>query len=51
MGKNTRNFRQTASSRSADQSTRNYSQVARSQGWHTKVINWIKVRGKGGVNV
>lgn len=51
MGRNVRNFRQTKSSRTADQSTSNYSQVFRNYGWHTKIINWLKVRGKGGVNV
>lgn len=46
MGRNVRNFRQTRSSRTADQSASNYSQVFRNYGWHTKILNWIKVRGK-----
>lgn len=50
MGKNTRNFRQSASSRSADQSARNYSQVFRNYGWHTKILDWIKIRGKSDRN-
>ncbi|MDD2823244.1 MAG: hypothetical protein PHQ59_04175 [Candidatus Daviesbacteria bacterium] len=51
MGKNTRNFRQSAQSRSGDMGAKNYSQVFRNYGWHTKIINWIKVRGKGKTNV
>lgn len=47
MGRETRNFRQSKKSRSADNSDRNYARVNRDP-WHIKLINFIKVRGKGG---
>lgn len=49
MGRETRNFRQSAKARSGDQGARQYNQVNRGA-WHTRLINFIKVRGKGGIN-
>lgn len=46
MGKETRNFRQTKKARSADYSARNFANINRNP-WHMKIINFIKVRGKG----
>ncbi len=47
MGRETKTFRQTRRSRSADSSASNYAKVNRDP-WHMRLINFIKVRGKGG---
>lgn len=49
MGKTTKNFRQTRQSGTASSSARNYGKMQRSEGWHMKVLNYLKVRGKGGI--
>lgn len=49
MGKSKRYFRQSKKSITSNESARNFSQVNRGEGWHTKILNFIKVRGKGGV--
>lgn len=49
MGRETKNFRQSGKSLSGNQGARNYAQLNRGA-WHTKIINFIKVRGKGGTN-
>jgi hypothetical protein len=46
MGKQTRYFRQSKRSMSGDRGARNFGQITRSEGWHMKIINYIKVRGK-----
>ncbi len=46
MGKQTKNFRQTAQSRGGDYGARNYNQQNRGP-WHVRMINFIKTRGKG----
>ncbi len=48
MGKNTKNFRQSARSLSGNRGAQTYATFNRSQPWHQKVINFLKVRGKGG---
>ncbi|MDO8498370.1 MAG: hypothetical protein Q7S44_01105 [bacterium] len=50
MGKQVKNFRQSANSRSGSQGAQNYGQIQRSAPWHQKFINYFKVRGKGGLN-
>ncbi|MCL4367022.1 hypothetical protein M1563_02540 [Patescibacteria group bacterium] len=45
MGKNTKNFRQTARSRSGNQGAQNYAKITRMP-WHQKILNFVKVRGK-----
>lgn len=47
MGKNTKNYRQTNSSRSGDQGAQTYAQYNRTP-WHAKVLSFLKIRGKGG---
>ena len=47
MGKQTRNFRNTAKSISGNQGASQYRQV-NSGAWHSRLINYLKVRGKGG---
>lgn len=49
MGRETKNFRQSAKSMSGSQGARNYAQVNRAA-WHTRLMNYIRVRGKGGAN-
>lgn len=46
MGRQTRNFRQSNKSLSGNQGARTYNQQNRGT-WHTRIINYIKVRGKG----
>lgn len=43
MGREIRNFRQTAKSRSGSEGARNYS-GQNSGRWHTKIINYFKFR-------
>ncbi len=45
MGREVRNFRQSNKSRSGDAGARGYAEVNRGA-WHTRLINYIKVRGK-----
>lgn len=47
MGKETRSFRQTNKATSRNRGASNFGQENRGA-WHTKLINFIKVRGKGG---
>lgn len=48
MGRQTKTFRQTRKSGTADFSAKNYSQENRGA-WHTRILSYFKVRGKGGV--
>ncbi len=43
MGRETRNFRQTAKSRSGSEGNRNYS-GQNSGRWHTKIIEYFKMK-------
>lgn len=47
MGKNTRNFKQSKRSMNGNAGARNFAQANRSEGWHIKVLRFLKVRGKG----
>lgn len=49
MGRETRNFRQSAKSQSGNMGARNYGQQNRGF-WHSKVLNFMKIRGKRGNN-
>ncbi|MDO8618990.1 MAG: hypothetical protein Q7R49_03560 [Candidatus Daviesbacteria bacterium] len=49
MGKQTKNFRQTKRDRNASIAASNYSEINRDP-WHKRLINFVKVRGKGGEN-
>lgn len=49
MGRETKNFRQSGKSQSGNQGAKNYGQLNRGA-WHTRLINLIKVRGKGATN-
>ena len=46
MGRETRSFRQSNKSRSGDMGARQYEKVNRGA-WHTRLVNFIRVRGKG----
>lgn len=45
MGRQTRYFRQSKKSLSGSQGAQQYAQINRGP-WHSKVLNWLKVRGK-----
>lgn len=45
MGRQTKNYRQSAKSMSGNRGAQTYSQINR-EAWHTKLINFIKIRGK-----
>lgn len=47
MGQNTKNYRQTRSSRAGNRGAQTYAQVNRAP-WHARVLSFLKVRGKGG---
>lgn len=47
MGKNTKNFRQSARSLSGSQNAQAYAKINRSGSWSSKIFNFLKVRGKG----
>ena len=47
MGRETKSFRQTNKSNSGNRGASNFGQQNRGA-WHTRLINFIKVRGKGG---
>lgn len=47
MGRQTRNFRQSGKSLSGNEGARQYNQQNRGA-WHMRILNYIKVRGKGG---
>ncbi|MBI3486042.1 hypothetical protein HY025_03820 [Candidatus Daviesbacteria bacterium] len=49
MGKNTKFFRQSKRSLNGNRGAQTYALVNRFT-WHTKIINFLKVRGKGGSN-
>ncbi len=49
MGKTTRYFKQSPKSMSGNMGARNFAKVIRSEGWHMRVINYFKVRGKNNV--
>lgn len=51
MGKTTKYFKQSNKSLSGNQGARNYSQVVRAEGWHIRVINYLKSRGKAGPKI
>ncbi len=46
MGKSTRVFRQSRKSMSGSSSARNFGPIMRSEGWHVRIWNYLKVRGK-----
>lgn len=46
MGRTTWNFRNTKRANSANLSAKNYARVQRGQGWHIKLLSYLKVRGK-----
>ncbi len=46
MGRETKYFRQSKKSLSGNAGARNFSQVVRSEGWHAKIQQLFKVRGK-----
>jgi len=50
MGKNTRNFKQSKRSMNGDTGARSFAPVNRSEGWHVKVLRFLKVRGKASVS-
>lgn len=47
MGRETRSFRQSNKSQSGNMGARNFAQQNRGA-WHTRLVNFIKTRGKGG---
>lgn len=49
MGRETRSFRQSAKSQSGNTGARNFGQQNRGF-WHSKSLNFKKIRGKGGNN-
>lgn len=46
MGRETKSFRQNGKTLSGNQGARNFEKVNRGA-WHTRLINYIKVKGKG----
>lgn len=50
MGRQTRHFRQSKSSMSGNAGARNFGPIMREDAWHTKLIGYLKVRGKGVAN-
>ncbi len=46
MGKNTKNFRQTAQSRSSNSGAQGYSQINRQGNWYGKIRGLFTVKGK-----
>ncbi|MBI4038217.1 hypothetical protein HY387_00995 [Candidatus Daviesbacteria bacterium] len=45
MGRQTKNFRQSAKSMSGSKGAQNFAKINRNA-WHMKVINFLKFRGK-----